>query len=107
MLRNLERAGGVVLSEAVMMALAPKLGRDGAHALVLRLHRESLKRGVPFREAVRRHPEVRAHLTPRQLEAALDYRGSLGLAGPLVDRVLADWRRQRAKSTRRRLPRRA
>ena len=107
MLRNLERAGGVVLSEAVMMALAPKLGRDGAHALVLRLHRESLKSGVPFREAVRRHPEVRAHLTPRQLEAALDYRGSLGLAGPLVDRVLADWRRQRAKGTRRRLPHRA
>jgi 3-carboxy-cis,cis-muconate cycloisomerase len=95
MLRNLERAGGVVLSEAVMMALAPKLGRDRAHALVLRLHRESLKSGVPFREAVRRHPEVRARLTPRRLEAALDYRNSLGLAGPLVDRVLADWRRSK------------
>jgi adenylosuccinate lyase len=95
MLRNMERAGGVVLSEAVMMALAPKLGRDRAHELVLRLHRESLKSGVPFREAVRRHPEVRARLTPRRLEAALDYRNSLGLAGPLVDRVLADWRRSK------------
>ena len=97
MLRNLDRAGGVVLSEAVMMALAPKLGRDRAHALVLRLHRESLKSGVPFREAVRRHPEVRAQLRPRQLEAALDYRGSLGLAGATVDRVLRDWRRGRGR----------
>jgi hypothetical protein len=69
---------------------------------VLRLHRESLKGGVPFREAVRRHPEVRARLTPRQLEAALDYRGSLGLAGPFVDRVLADWRRRRKDQSRRR-----
>ena len=101
MLRNLERAGGVVLSEAVMMALASKLGRDRAHELVLRLHRESLKRGVPFREAVRVHPEVRAQLGPRRLEQALDYRGSLGLAGATVDRVLADWRRQRAKRARR------
>jgi 3-carboxy-cis,cis-muconate cycloisomerase len=100
MLRNLDRAGGVVLSEAVMMALAPKLGRDRAHALVLRLHRESLKSGVPFREAVRAHAEVRARLRPRQLDAALDYRGSLGLAGATVDRVLRDWRRQRAKRAR-------
>jgi 3-carboxy-cis,cis-muconate cycloisomerase len=102
MLRNLDRAGGVVLSEAVMMALAPKLGRDRAHELVLRLHRDSLKSGVPFREAVRAHPEVRTCLGPRRLEQALDYRGSLGLAGATVDRVLADWRRQRAKGARRR-----
>ena len=94
MLRNLERAGGVVLSEAVMMALAPKLGRGQAHELVRRLHRESLRRGVPFREAVRRDPEVTARLTRRQLDAALDYRRSLGLAGFFVDRVLADWRRE-------------
>jgi adenylosuccinate lyase len=100
MLRNLERAGGVVLSEAVMMALAPKLGRDGAHALVLRLHRESLKRGEPFRDAVRRHPEVRARISLRQLERALDYRRSLGLTGHFVDRVLRDWRRARGRGAR-------
>jgi adenylosuccinate lyase len=94
MLRNLERAGGVVVSEAVMMALAPRLGRDRAHELVLRLHRESRKRGVPFRDAVRRHPAVRAQLSPRRVEDALDYRRSLGLAGGLVDRVLRDWRRR-------------
>jgi adenylosuccinate lyase len=96
MLRNLDRAGGVVVSEAVMMALAPKLGRDRAHELVLRIHRESLKRGEAFKDAVRRHPEVRAQLRPKALDDVLDYRGSLGLAGALVDRVLADWRRERA-----------
>ena len=32
---------------------------------------------------------MRAQLRPRQLEAALDYQGSLGLAGYVVDRVLA------------------
>jgi len=101
MLRNLERAGGVVLSEAVMMALAPKLGRDRAHALVLRVGRESRRSGVPFREAVRRHPEVRAQLQPAQLSAALDYRRSLGQAGRFVDLVLADWRRQPVNRSRR------
>jgi 3-carboxy-cis,cis-muconate cycloisomerase len=102
MRRNLDRAGGVVLSEAVMMALAPKLGRGQAHELVRQLHRESLRRGVPFQQAVRQHPEVRACLSQRRIEQALDYRRSLGLCGVFVERVLRDWRRGRASAARRR-----
>ncbi len=95
MLRNLDRSGGVVLSEAVMMALAGRIGRDRAHELVLRISREALARGRAFRDAVAAHPEVRRLLTPRRLAAALDYRRSLGLAGPFVDKVLAAHRRAR------------
>jgi adenylosuccinate lyase len=98
MRRNLDRAGGVVLSEAVMMALAPRIGRDRAHALVLALSREALQRGVAFREAVAAHPEVRRHLTPRQIAAALDYKNSLGLAGYFVDRVLTLYERTKGKA---------
>jgi adenylosuccinate lyase len=89
MLRNLERSGGVVLSEAVMMALARTIGRDRAHALVLQISRDAARDKVAFRDAVRAHPDVRRHLGRRALEAALDYRGSLGLSGHFVDRVLA------------------
>jgi 3-carboxy-cis,cis-muconate cycloisomerase len=95
MRRNLDRAGGVVLSEAVMMALAPKIGRDRAHALVLALSREALQRGVAFHEAVAAHPDVRRQLTARQIASALDYKNSLGLAGFFVDRVLAAYERQK------------
>jgi 3-carboxy-cis,cis-muconate cycloisomerase len=73
----------------VMMALAKRLGRDRAHALVLRISREALRAEVPFREAVAAHPEVRRVLSARQIARALDYAGSLGMAGVLVDRVLA------------------
>jgi adenylosuccinate lyase len=95
MLRNLERSGGVVLSETVMMALAQRIGRDRAHALVLRISRQADARKVPFREAVAAHPEVRRLLSPRRLAAALDYRNSLGLAGHFVDEVLAAHTRKR------------
>ena len=97
MQRNLDRGGGVVLSEAVMMALARKIGRDRAHALVLAISREALPRGVAFREAVPVHPEVRRHLAPREIAAALDYKNSLGLAGYFVDRVLARYERTKGK----------
>jgi 3-carboxy-cis,cis-muconate cycloisomerase len=97
MRRNLDRSGGVVLSEAVMMALATKIGRDQAHALVLRLSREALARGVAFREVVAVHPEVRRHLTPARIASALDYENDLGLAGYFVDRVLAAYEKKKKR----------
>jgi adenylosuccinate lyase len=90
-----------VLSEAVMMALAPKIGRDRAHALVLTISREALERGVPFREAAAVHPEVRRVLDPREIAAALDYKNSLGLAGYFVDRVLARYEPAKGKPKKR------
>jgi 3-carboxy-cis,cis-muconate cycloisomerase len=91
-----------VLSEAVMMALAEKIGRDRAHALVLEISRDALARKVPFRKAVAAHPEVKRRLSPRRLAAALEYRGSLGLSGAFVDRVVAA---HQAERRRRRRPR--
>lgn len=88
MLRNLDRSGGVVLSEAVMMALARRIGRDRAHALLLQISRDALHGKIPFRDAVRANQELRRYLRPRELEAALQYRNSLGLASYFVDQVL-------------------
>jgi adenylosuccinate lyase len=101
MRRNLDRAGGVVLSEAVMMALAPALGRDRAHAHVLRIAREARARRVAFRTAVAADSEVRRRLSPRRLEAVLDYRRSLGLAGHFVDKVVAEHRAEKRKRSQR------
>jgi 3-carboxy-cis,cis-muconate cycloisomerase len=103
MVRNLERSGGAVLSEAVMMALARKIGRDRAHALVLEISRDALRRRQTFRRAVASNPEVRKRLTARQLDAALDYRRSLGLSTHFVDQVVAAHRGERRR--RRRSPR--
>jgi adenylosuccinate lyase len=101
MRRNLDRAGGVVLSEAVMMALAPKMGRDAAHALTLRISRESLARKVAFTEAVAAHPEVRRRLSEKEIAAALDYANSLGLAREFVDEVVKEYERTKGTSRRR------
>jgi len=88
MLRNLDRSGGVVLSEAVLMALAKKIGRDRAHALVLQIARDSQRKRITFRRAVSANEEVRRQLRPRELLAVLQYRNYLGLAGYFVDQVL-------------------
>jgi 3-carboxy-cis,cis-muconate cycloisomerase len=104
MLRNLDRAGGAVVSEAVMMALAEAVGRDRAHEHVLRLSREALAAGIPFRQAAADDPELRRQVSAARLQAALDYQGSLGLATHFVDRVLAAHRRRPRPSPVRRRP---
>lgn len=88
MLRNLDRSGGAVLSEALMMALAKKMGRDAAHAHVLGLARLSRSLDKPFSRIAREDETVRRLVPARELKRALDYRSGIGLATYFVDSIL-------------------
>ena len=103
MLRNLDRTGGAVLSEALMMALAKKMGRDAAHAHVLGLSRQSRSEDRPFREVAREDETVKKLVSSRDLDQALDYRSGIGLSAYFVDTVLKanPKARRTAESTRR------
>ena len=95
MLRNLDRTGGAVLSEALMMVLAKKMGRDAAHAYVLGLSRRSREEDRSFCEIARTDPKVNALVAGRDLERALDYRSGIGLSTYFVDEVLKNTSRAR------------
>ena len=88
MLRNLDRSGGVVLSEALMMALAKKMGRDAAHAHVLELSRLSRSTDKPFCEVARNDLKVKTLVSARELNRVLDYRSAIGLSTFFVDSIL-------------------
>ncbi|MEV6812502.1 3-carboxy-cis,cis-muconate cycloisomerase [Micromonospora sp. NPDC051296] len=80
---NLDATGGLLLAEAVAARLAPALGRAAAHDLVRRAASRP-----PFRAALLADPEIRAHLSERDIDGALDPVAWLGSAGQLVDRAL-------------------
>jgi 3-carboxy-cis,cis-muconate cycloisomerase len=84
MRENLELTHGLLLSEHVMMVLAEKIGRGEAKRLV-----ESAG------QALRDDPRIREHLSPEQIDAALDPAGYLGSAQALIDRALASYERLR------------
>ncbi len=88
MLRNLDRSGGAVLSEALMMALAKRMGRDAAHAHVLGLSRLSRSKDASFCEVARHDPKVKSLVSTKDLAKALDYRSGIGLSTFFVDSVL-------------------
>jgi adenylosuccinate lyase len=92
--RNLERAGGFVCSEALLMKLAAAIGSDKAHAIVKELSDEARRNEASFSDAVRAHPVVRQHLNKKEIEDCVNYRAYLGETEALVNRVLASYRRR-------------
>jgi adenylosuccinate lyase len=91
MAANLEQTDGLWLSEAVMLALADRIGRQTAHDVVYRCAMRTVDAGVPFRQALADDPAVAGRLSSAEIERLLDPRRYTGLAGPFVDRVLAEY----------------
>ena len=89
MRRNLDLTGGLIVAEAVMMAAAPKLGRQHAHDLVYDACRQAIEGGGRLADILAGRPEVVAALGGREaIERCCDPANYLGLAGEMVDRVL-------------------
>ena len=88
MMRNLKSTNGLVNSEAVMMALAPKMGRGKAHdrlSAVCIAVSEGKGRFIDFLAA---DPEISKLFDLPALELLIDPTNYLGSSGAMVDRVL-------------------
>jgi 3-carboxy-cis,cis-muconate cycloisomerase len=90
MRRNLALTRGLLNAEAVMMALAPALGRQAAHDAVYAAAMRAIAADRPLREEALADPVIAAHLSPAELDRLLAPEHYLGLATAFVDRVLAD-----------------
>jgi 3-carboxy-cis,cis-muconate cycloisomerase len=86
---NLDLTLGMIVSEAVMMGLGPHLGRQRAHDLVYDICRKVAATGEPLVELLAKDADISRHLTRAELDKMCDPAGYLGLAGEMVDRVLA------------------
>ena len=87
--RNLDIPGGLIVAEAVMMALAPHTGRGTAHDLVYAACRSALEKRTPLIDQLRQMPDVTKHFDEASLQKLVDPAGYLGTAREMVDRMLA------------------
>ena len=90
MRKNLDATHGLIVSEAVMMGLAPALGRQTAHDIVYDACREAIARDTTLLEVLRGMPEITKHASDTELAAMCDPGNYVGLAGEMVDRVLKE-----------------
>jgi 3-carboxy-cis,cis-muconate cycloisomerase len=86
---NLDVTHGLIVSEAVMMGLAPILGRAEAHHVVKHACDAALTEGIPLVDALQRDAKVASRLDRPAIERLIDPANYLGSAEAFIDRVIA------------------
>lgn len=90
---NLDLTHGLIMGEAVMLALGPAIGRMAAHELVEQASAQAAANGLHLRDVLGGDAEVGRHLSSDALDRLFDPAAYLGGTGAFVDRVLASHER--------------
>ncbi|MCO2124264.1 3-carboxy-cis,cis-muconate cycloisomerase [Pseudomonas aeruginosa] len=90
MRRNLGLTHGLVLAEAVSIALARRIGREAAHHLVEQCCRRAVEQRRELRAVLGEEARVSAELSGDELDRLLDPAHYLGQARAWVERALAE-----------------
>jgi 3-carboxy-cis,cis-muconate cycloisomerase len=88
MRRNLEASNGLIMAEAVMMGLAPVVGRTTAHDKVYEACRRAIAEGVHLRDALLADSEICTQLGPKEIERLMEPANYLGATQQMINRVL-------------------
>ena len=89
MATNLDISRGLIVAEAVMMGLAPQLGRQDAHDVVYDACRRANEQNISLADALSADPRISSRIDRATIERLTSPRNYLGLAPEMVDRVLA------------------
>jgi 3-carboxy-cis,cis-muconate cycloisomerase len=88
MAKNLGISRGLIVAEAVMMGLAPAIGRQEAHDVVYDACRLANEKNMTLADALSADPQVSARIDRATIERLTSPNNYLGLAPEMVDRVL-------------------
>ncbi len=89
---NLAAGGGQVMAEALAVALAATLGREGAYRAVQRVCDAAVGAGLSLEQAATADAEIRAALPAEALARALEVERYLGSADLFIDRAVEGFR---------------
>ncbi|POR68374.1 3-carboxy-cis,cis-muconate cycloisomerase [Pseudomonas syringae] len=87
---NLQSTKGLILAEAVSIALAQRIGRDAAHHLVEQCCRRAVEQGAHLRQVLGETPQVSEQFSSDELDRLLDPAHYLGQARHWVERAVAE-----------------
>jgi 3-carboxy-cis,cis-muconate cycloisomerase len=92
---NLGATHGLILSEAMAIALARHIGRSPAHQLVEHAAHRALESGRALRDLLLEDQEVRARLSSAEIDSLLDPKNYTGSAASMIQQVLTDEKKHR------------
>lgn len=89
MARNLDATHGLLMAEAVAIALAKQIGKMPAHRLIERASLRAMESGHTLREVLLAETEITSRLSSDEIDSLLNPQNYLGSAHAMIDRVLS------------------
>jgi 3-carboxy-cis,cis-muconate cycloisomerase len=86
---NLDATHGLIMAEAVTMALAEKIGKSEAHHLVEAASKKAVADKKDLRQVLTQDPKVAAHLGADKIAKLFEPMAYQGVSQALIDRLLA------------------
>ncbi len=86
---NLDATHGLIMAEAVTMALAEKIGKSEAHHLVEAASKKAVANKKNLRDLLAKDPAVTAHLSVERIAELFEPMAYQGVSQALIDRLLA------------------
>jgi 3-carboxy-cis,cis-muconate cycloisomerase len=86
---NLDATHGLIMAEAVTMALAARIGKSDAHHLVEAASKKAVAQNRHLRDVLTLDPDITAQLAADQIGALFEPMAYQGASQALIDRLLA------------------
>ena len=86
---NLDQTGGLIMAEAVAMALAEKIGKSEAHHLVETASKKAVAEKRHLRDVLLADSNMTAQISPEKLAHLFEPMAYQGASQALIDRLLA------------------
>ena len=86
---NLDVTNGMIVSEAIMMGLAPHMGRQVAQVVVYDACRIAAQQSKSLYEVLSAMPRITKLLSVDEIREMCAPANYVGLSGEMVDRILA------------------
>ncbi len=88
--KNLEKADGFIMAEAVLLALSAKgIGRQEAHEIVRNISMLATEEGKGLKVKLLESKEIMSLISINELDDLMDPRNYVGKAPEMVDRAVA------------------
>jgi 3-carboxy-cis,cis-muconate cycloisomerase len=86
---NLKVTHGLLMAEAVAVALAKHVGKMPAHEIVEHAAHRAIESGQPLRDVLVEEKEITRYLSAAEIDDLLEPKNYIGSAKSMIDRVLA------------------
>ncbi|WP_213738432.1 3-carboxy-cis,cis-muconate cycloisomerase [Bradyrhizobium sp. dw_411] len=86
---NLDATNGLIMAEAITMALAEKIGKSEAHHLVEAASKQAVAGKKSLRDVLAQDTKVAVHLSAERLTQLFEPMAYQGVSQALIDRLLA------------------